>query len=124
VKIEYQAGGITAAVAACSSDPDIVRQLSKGSVVIVAGRANLAEHPLEVGNGVVAALGLAPGAKVLPAFRRGNVVGAIEMGMVPGEDGMSVLQIANAAAAGKIECLVLLGCDPIADFPTPTWRGG
>ena len=115
--IEYQAGGITDAVAACSSDPDIVRQLAKGSVVIVAGRANLAEHPLEVGNGVVAALQIAPGAKVLPAFRRGNVVGAIEMGLVPGDDGMQVLQIANAAAAGKIECLVLLGCDPVADFP-------
>ena len=25
--------------------------------------------------------------------------------------------IADAAAAGKIECLVLLGCDPLADFP-------
>jgi NADH-quinone oxidoreductase subunit G len=115
--IEYQAGGITDAVTACNSDPDIVRQIAKGSVVIVAGRANLAEHPLEVGNGVVAALGLATSAKVLPAFRRGNVIGAIEMGLVPGDDGMQVLQIANAAAAGNIECLVLLGCDPIADFP-------
>src|SRR4029079_8350782 len=80
-------------------------------------RANLAEHPREVGNGVVAALQMAPGAKVLPAYRRGNVVGAIEMGLVPGADGMTVLGIANAAAAGKIECLVLLGCDPLADFP-------
>ncbi|HEX3088046.1 MAG TPA: 2Fe-2S iron-sulfur cluster-binding protein, partial [Ilumatobacteraceae bacterium] len=72
--IEYQAGGITDAVTACNSDPDIVRQLAKGTVVIVAGRANLAENPLEAGNGVIAALQIAPGAKVLPAFRRGNVV--------------------------------------------------
>ena len=115
--IEYQAGGITEAVAACSADPDIVRQLATGNVVIVAGRANLAEHPREVGNGVVAALALAPGAKVLPALRRGNVVGAIEMGLRPGEGGMRVLEIANASAAGNIECLVLLGCDPLADFP-------
>ena len=115
--IEYQAGGVTEAVAACSADPEIVRQLAKGSVVIVAGRANLAEHPREVGNGVVAALALAPEAKVLPALRRGNIVGAIEMGLVPGEDGMTVLGIAEAAASGKIECLVLLGCDPLADFP-------
>ncbi len=115
--IEYHAGGITDAVAACSADPDIVRQLATGDVVIVAGRANLAEHPLEVGNGVFAALQLAPGAKVLPALRRGNIVGAIEMGLIPGEDGMSVLGIAKAAAAGNIECLVLLGCDPLADFP-------
>ncbi|MGZ4671431.1 MAG: NADH-quinone oxidoreductase subunit NuoG [Ilumatobacteraceae bacterium] len=115
--IEYQAGGITQAVAAASSDPDIVAQLAKGNVVIVAGRANLAEHPREVANGVVAALQLAPGAKLLPALRRGNIVGAIEMGLVPGEGGMRVLDIANAAASGKIECLILLGCDPLSDFP-------
>ncbi len=115
--IEYQAGGITQAVAAASSDPDIVAQLAKGKVVIVAGRANLAEHPREVANGVVAALQLAPAAKLLPAMRRGNIVGAIEMGLVPGEGGMRVLDIANAAASGKIECLILLGCDPLSDFP-------
>ncbi len=115
--IEYQAGGVTEAVAACNADPDIVRQLAKGNVVIIAGRANLAEHPREVGNGVIAALELAPGSKVLPAMRRGNIVGAIEMGLVPGEGGMTVLGIADAAASGRIECLVLLGCDPLADFP-------
>jgi NADH-quinone oxidoreductase subunit G len=115
--IEYQAGGVTDAVAACNSDPEIVSQLAKGNVVVVAGRANLAEHPREVGNGVVAALEIARGAKVLPAFRRGNVIGAIEMGLIPGEGGMHGLEIANAAASGKIECLVLLGCDPLADFP-------
>ena len=42
------------------ADPEIVRQLAKGSVVIVAGRANLAEHPPSHGNGVVAALATAP----------------------------------------------------------------
>ena len=45
--------------AALRADPDIAAQLAKGSVVIVAGRANLAEHPREVGNGVVAALQIA-----------------------------------------------------------------
>jgi NADH-quinone oxidoreductase subunit G len=116
-RIEYHAGNITKAVGTAADDHDIATQIAKGNVVIIAGRANLAEHPREVGNGVVAALQMAPGAKVLPAYRRGNVVGAIEMGLVPGQDGMTVLGIANAAAAGKIECLVLLGCDPLADFP-------
>ena len=60
---------------------------------------------------------LVPGAKVLPAWRRGNIVGAIEMGLRQGEEGLSVLGIAKAAASGNIECLVLLGCDPLADFP-------
>ena len=115
--IEYQAGNITEAVRSAGKNPVIATQIEKGNVVIVAGRANLAEHPLEVGNGVVAALQLAQGAKVLPALRRGNIVGAIEMGLIPGTDGMHVLEIAEAAAAGKIECLILLGCDPLADFP-------
>jgi NADH-quinone oxidoreductase subunit G len=114
---EYQAGGIAQAVAAAGADPDVAAQLGKGKVVIVAGRANLAEHPREVGNGVVAALQLAPEGKVLPALRRGNIIGAIEMGLVPGEGGMHAMEIAKAAASGKIECLVLLGCDPLADFP-------
>ncbi|MBK5333660.1 MAG: NADH-quinone oxidoreductase subunit NuoG, partial [Ilumatobacteraceae bacterium] len=115
--IEYHAGSITEAIRTAGKDPAIASQIEKGNVVVVAGRANLAEHPLEVGNGVVAALQLAPGAKVLPAMRRGNIVGAIEMGLIPGADGMHALEIAKAAAAGNIECLILLGCDPLADFP-------
>ncbi|MEY2444273.1 MAG: NADH-quinone oxidoreductase subunit [Ilumatobacteraceae bacterium] len=115
--IEYQAGGIAHAVAAAGADPDIAAQLAKGDVVIVAGRANLAEHPREVGIGVVAALQVAAGAKVLPALRRGNVVGAIEMGLRPAEGGMRAIEIADAAASGKVELLVLLGCDPLADYP-------
>ncbi|MEA3186148.1 MAG: NADH-quinone oxidoreductase subunit, partial [Ilumatobacteraceae bacterium] len=115
--IEYQAGGIAHAVAAAGADPDIAAQLAKGNVVIVAGRANLAEHPREVGIGVVAALQVAAGAKVLPALRRGNVVGAIEMGLRPAEGGMRAIEIADAAASGKVELLVLLGCDPLADYP-------
>ena len=115
--IEYHAGNVTEAIAAAGKDPVIATQIEQGNVVVVAGRANLAEHPLEVGNGVVAALQLAPAAKVLPAMRRGNVVGAIEVGLVPGVDGMYASGIAKAAAAGNIECLVLLGCDPLADFP-------
>ena len=115
--IEYHAGRITEAIRTAGNDPVIATQIEKGNVVVVAGRANLAEHPLEVGNGVVAALQLAPDAKVLPAMRRGNVVGAIEMGLTPGPDGMFASGIAKAAAAGNIECLILLGCDPLADFP-------
>ncbi|MDP9464594.1 MAG: molybdopterin-dependent oxidoreductase, partial [Actinomycetota bacterium] len=37
--------------------------------------------------------------------------------LIPGNGGMHVLEVARAAASGKVECLVLLGCDPLADFP-------
>jgi NADH-quinone oxidoreductase subunit G len=53
----------------------------------------------------------APNASVLPVVRRGNVRGAIESGLVTG----STNSILRAAAAGKINCLILLGADPIAD---------
>ncbi|MEZ5251808.1 MAG: molybdopterin-dependent oxidoreductase [Ilumatobacteraceae bacterium] len=58
-----------------------------------------------------------PGATVLPAFRRGNVVGALQVGMRPRPGGLDTRGILQAAADGKIECLVLVGADPLADFP-------
>ena len=58
-----------------------------------------------------------PDATVLPAFRRGNVVGALSVGLAPADadhDGLATLQ---AAADGKLDLLVLLGADPINDCP-------
>ena len=57
------------------------------------------------------------GATVLPAFRRGNVVGALQVGMRPRAGGLDTRGTLQAAADGKIECLVLVGADPLADFP-------
>jgi NADH-quinone oxidoreductase subunit G len=54
---------------------------------------------------------------VLPAFRRGNVVGALQVGMRPREGGLDTRGTLQAAAAGKIECLLLVGADPLSDFP-------
>jgi len=62
-------------------------------------------------------LAAAPAAKVLPAFRRGNVVGALQVGMRPGEGGLDTRGVLQAAADGKLDCLVLVGADPLADFP-------
>ena len=53
----------------------------------------------------------------MPALRRGNVVGAAQLGLRPGQGGLDSRGVLQAAAAGKIGCLVLLGCDPLADFP-------
>ena len=72
----------------------------------------------------VAALQLAPNAKVLPALRRGNIVGAIEMGLVPGEGGMHAMEIAKAAPSGKIECSCCSAATRSPTSPTPIWLGG
>jgi NADH-quinone oxidoreductase subunit G len=117
-----------------------------GDVVVLAGRPSLAEDGALVGEAVqVLARGL-PGARFLPALRRGNVQGALDMGLAPGllpgrvdlesarpwfahawgslpagrgRDAAGIL----AAAAGEdapgpaVRTLVLLGADPLTDFP-------
>jgi NADH-quinone oxidoreductase subunit G len=116
-------------------------QLALGSVVVVLGRSSLAEpdsHTVAAASLLRAGL---PEARFLVALRRGNVRGAIEMGLSPGvvpggvalDDageslrrawpnlpagrGMDAAQILEAAAGGRVGCLVLLGADPLSDVP-------
>lgn len=114
--------------------------LAAGPVTVIAGRSSVAEsmHPTVE---AIEALRTLDGARFLLALRRGNVMGAIEMGLAPnllpgGVDlaegrskfddawghipllpGLDATGILQSAAEGGIECLILLGCDPVADFP-------
>jgi predicted molibdopterin-dependent oxidoreductase YjgC len=88
---------------------------------VVAGRGNLAESQ-EAATATLAALLdalTAAGASwsVLPALRRGNVVGALQLGMAPTQGVGGGLDVLRAAADGKLELLVLVGSDPLADCP-------
>ncbi len=109
---------------------------------MVLGRTNLAESP-EAVVGAASLLGEArPGTTFLSALRRGNVHGALDMGLapgvlpgrvglsegrawfehngwsqLPGEEGLDAVGILDAAANGRIDVLVLLGADPLADVP-------
>ena len=110
-------------------------------VVVVLGRPSLAEAEEQV---AVAAriLSQLPGVAFLSALRRGNVNGALDFGMAPGvlpgrvglEEGRAwyeyqwgaslpatrgagTAQMLADAARGRIGALVLVGADPIADFP-------
>jgi NADH-quinone oxidoreductase subunit G len=110
-------------------------------VVVVLGRQSLAESATPVTR---AALGLAagyPSARFLTALRRGNVRGALDMGLAPGilpgrvgletgrdwyagawgqvpaERGMDAAGILDAAGEGRVQALVLVGSDPVGDFP-------
>ena len=82
-----------------------------------------------------------PHARFLVAARRGNVRGALDMGLapgmlpgralsaspppelaaawgeLPGERGHDATGILTAAASGEIDVLFLLGADPLTDFP-------
>jgi NADH-quinone oxidoreductase subunit G len=111
-----------------------------GDVVVILGRSSLAEHA-DATLRAAAALAELPQVTFLSALRRGNVHGALEVGLAPGllpgrvpladgraaftsawgavpeAPGLDAAGILRAAAAGKIHALVLLGCDPLADFP-------
>ena len=118
--IRIEAGGAAAAAAALD-DPAIQDQLRAGPVVIVAGRPNLAESAASAAATLRAVFekvgAIQPDVKVLPALRRGNVVGALQLGLRPQPGGSDATGILNAAAAGSIDVLVLLGADPLVRLP-------
>mgnify|MGYP006278831741 FL=1 len=111
--VETEPGAQVAAVRSTLADADVRAQIGKGNVVVVAGRANLAESADNTVAALSVLLAEIPGAKVLPVVRRGNVRGAIAAGI----NGGNTAEIFKAAVAGKVDTLVLLGADPIADFP-------
>jgi NADH-quinone oxidoreductase subunit G len=111
-----------------------------GPVVVVLGRPSLAEAP-DFTTSAASALLEIPGAVFLSALRRGNVHGALDLGLAPGllpgrvtldagagwfsqrwggvpeSRGLDAAGILTAAAEGRIRVLVLVGADPLADFP-------
>jgi NADH-quinone oxidoreductase subunit G len=114
---------------------------SSGPLSVVLGRASVAESADAVLDAAGAVVAARPDARFLPALRRANVHGALDMGLAPGllpgrvalDDGrdwfagqwptvpaaagLDTEGILSAAADGRIDVLVLLGADPLADFP-------
>jgi len=112
-----------------------------GPLVVIAGRASLAESSAVVVRQMKALRG-EPDVRFLSALRRGNVHGALDAGLAPGflpgrvsidagrewyqaawggrvpaHTGLDTRGILEACAAGHIEVLVIFGSDPVADFP-------
>jgi len=110
-------------------------------VKIVIGRQSVAESDSFAADAAGVLLQGLPKSTFLPAVRRANVRGALDMGLAPGflpgrvtldqgrawfaqhwpttpaAQGLDATGILSAAADGAIEVLVLLGADPLADFP-------
>jgi len=99
------------------SDETVAAQVASGDVVLVAGRSNLAVSDETALAAVRAVLDAVPGVKVLPALRRGNVVGALQLGLAPVDTEHGAIATLRAAADGRLDLLVLLGADPINDCP-------
>ena len=112
--VNYEPGAQVAAVNTALNDTEIAAQLGKGNVVVVLGRANLAESSdftAQAYNAIAAAF---PATTVLPVLRRGNIRGAATAGLTAGNNARNIL---TAASDGHIECLILLGADPLSDVP-------
>ena len=115
--VRHDPGDQPRVVSELLASPDIAAQLALGNVAVVVGRGNLAESPEFSLLAVGAVLSAQPEARVLPVVRRGNVRGAVTAGLTPQRVDGDTNAILAAAAAGKVECLVLLGADPFTDVP-------
>jgi len=115
--------------------------LGDGPVVVVLGRPSLAESAAPVARAATVLAGLGERVRFLSTLRRGNVHGALDMGLAPGllpgraaladaagelastwasvpsGPGLDAEGMLRAAADGGLDALVLLGADPLADFP-------
>ncbi len=98
-------------------------------LTVFVGRPNIAESPSYLGAAISKVRVGRPDAKFIVMSRRGNSAGAIANGLAPsftsanGESAdldvqsRTIEAILEAAKNGEIETLVLLGADPIGDFP-------
>ena len=101
----------------------------------------MAESSASVVEAAAVLLDAKPDARFLVALRRANVRGALDLGLAPGvlpgrvslddgrvwftehwpgvptERGLDATGMLSAAADGRIDVLILLGSDPIRDFP-------
>lgn len=115
--IRHGACDVGSAISATLADAEVQAQLSSGPVVVVAGRGNLATSADVEFAALQQLMTAVDGATVLPALRRGNVVGALQAGLAPTSAASDATSTLTAASNGQIEVLVLLGSDPLADFP-------
>ncbi|MSO58756.1 MAG: NADH dehydrogenase (quinone) subunit G [Ilumatobacteraceae bacterium] len=114
--VMHEPGQQAEAVQHVLSTPEMQEQLSRGAVVVVAGRSNLAEAAHNTMAAVDAIVTTVAQVSVLPVLRRGNVRGALSLGLAPrmSTDAAAILE---ASANGKVDCLILLGADPLSDVP-------
>ncbi|HEY7946335.1 MAG TPA: NADH-quinone oxidoreductase subunit NuoG [Acidimicrobiales bacterium] len=113
-------------------------------IVVILGRPSVAEDGALVADAAAAMAEAWPAARFLPALRRGNVMGATDMGLAPGllpgrvslDDGRAWFEaqwgsvpatrgrdaagILEGLADGTMAALMLVGADPLSDFPDRT----
>ena len=137
------AGGVSRAAILRAAEVLGAADSDGDGVVVVLGRPSLAEPASATVDAAGVLAQALPGVRFLPALRRANVRGALDMGLAPGllpgrvslDDGrawyadpsawgsvpaargLDTAGILQAAVDHNIHALVLLGADPLSDFP-------
>ncbi len=140
-----EAASVVAALLDGSADLDqaaVAALAGATNVTVVLGRPSLAESAASIVDAAAAIVAARPEARFLSGLRRSNVMGALDAGLAPGmlpgrvrradahdhytsawggglpeSDGLDAHGILTAAAEGRIDTLILVGADPISDFP-------
>ena len=142
--IDRQVGGVESAdlqSAATTLKSAIDGGKGNGKVVVILGRPSLADTAESVLEAASTLLDGLANVSFLAATRRANVRGALDMGLAPGMLpgrvslsegapwfashwgagpsglGLDTHAMLSAAADGTLKALVLVGADPLADFP-------
>lgn len=109
----------------------------RGPVTVVYGPGPLGTDPAVIESALVQLTNANSEARFLPAMHRSNIMGAFDMGLAPGlmpgratlgevpetwdkvpsTTGHDTAAILHRAANGGIDTIVLLGADPLTDFP-------
>jgi NADH-quinone oxidoreductase subunit G len=123
---------------------DVNATLEEGPVVALIGRTSMAEDQ-RLPEAVAAFARSLPDATIMPLLTKANVFGALDMGLAPtllpgrvsvGSEsgvaeleaawgplpefpGYSTMEMLDAAAAGDLKALCLVGTDPVRDCPDP-----
>ena len=138
---------VQALLGASKADDDAAQAAAKlignanGKVTIFVGRPSVAESSAAVVDAVGALHAGLPAARWISTLRRPNVQGALDLGMAPGvlpgrvaledatdwfaqawptvpaQTGLDTAGILQACADGHIDTLMLVGADPLSDFP-------
>jgi NADH-quinone oxidoreductase subunit G len=122
----------------------VLELLSAGSVVTLFGRASISEDE-RLAEAVAAFARTLDGPGSLPLVGRGNVFGALDMGLannllpgristrdtagaamiedawglIPEAAGLGTMDMLEAAVAGDLKAIFLVGADPVRDCPDP-----
>lgn len=152
IKVHYRPGGGFALLGEIESGhhPALTEAITGGKAAALVGRASHADDPRLAESVAALVRERADTARILPLGRRGNLFGALDMGLAPdllpgrvalGETGRADLaeawgevppergkeagQILAAAAGGEIRFLLMVGSDPVRDLldPRPTRSG-